>query len=187
MVLPIRWRERRLTNIILLFSAKLVITAPKILNNLLFVFSSFPVHSHNQRSLTGANLESLDGGITPLPLATAPPALHPKDASMRFGISFVFIYLFLIVVCFNFCLFVCVAIYFIFLLHSLFEAQYEEGWNQRILCGTDEVACQYSRSASHLPAAGNFWRGAMRCGCICRLPIRGIDIYGLSLMLFPLP
>ena len=45
-------------------------------------------------------------------------------------------------------------IYFIFLLHSLFEAQYEEGCNPCILCGTDEVTCQYSRSASHLPAAG---------------------------------
>lgn len=92
MVLPIRWRERTLTNIILLFNASLVIIAPKVLTNLLFLFSSFPVHSYNQRSLTGADLESLDGGITPLPLATAPPALHPEDASMRFGISYLYIY-----------------------------------------------------------------------------------------------
>lgn len=82
-------------NIILLFNdnlANLVIITPEVLSNLQFVFSSFPAHSHNQRCLTGADLESLDGGITPLPLATAAPSLRPKDASMRFGISYLFIY-----------------------------------------------------------------------------------------------
>lgn len=85
----------RANNIILLFNAKLanlVIITPEVLTNLQFVFSSFPAHSHNQRCLTGADLESLDGGITPLPLATAAPSLRPKDASMRFGISYSFIY-----------------------------------------------------------------------------------------------
>lgn len=85
----------RANNIILLFNANLanlVIITPEVLTNLQFVFSSFPAHSHNQRCLTGADLESLDGGITPLPLATATPSLRPKDASMRFGISYSFIY-----------------------------------------------------------------------------------------------
>lgn len=85
----------RANNIILLFNANLanlVIITPEVLTNLQFVFSSFPAHSHNQRCLTGADLESLDGGITPLPLATAAPSLRPKDASMRFGISYLFIY-----------------------------------------------------------------------------------------------
>ena len=99
----------RANNIILLFNdnlANLVIITPEVLSNLQFVFSSFPAHSHNQRCLTGADLESLDGGITPLPLATAAPSLRPKDASMRFGISYLFIYLFYFVVCLIFvCLF----------------------------------------------------------------------------------
>ena len=99
----------RANNIILLFNtnlANLVIITPEVLTNLQFVFSSFPAHSHNQRCLTGADLESLDGGITPLPLATAAPSLRPKDASMRFGISYLFIYLFYFVVCLIFvCLF----------------------------------------------------------------------------------
>lgn len=99
----------RANNIILLFNANLAnlaIITPEVLTNLQFVFSSFPAHSHNQRCLTGADLESLDGGITPLPLATAAPSLRPKDASMRFGISYLFIYLFYFVVCLIFvCLF----------------------------------------------------------------------------------
>lgn len=85
----------RANNIILLFNANLAnlaIITPEVLTNLQFVFSSFPAHSHNQRCLTGADLESLDGGITPLPLATAAPSPRPKDASMRFGISYSFIY-----------------------------------------------------------------------------------------------
>ena len=109
----------RANNIMLLFNANLVIITPEVLTNLQFVFSSFPAHSHNQRCLTGADLESLDGGITPLPLATAAPSLPPKDASMRFGISYLFIYLFYFVVCLIFvvCLFVCLCdnIFYIFI------------------------------------------------------------------------
>lgn len=89
----------------------------------------FPAHFHNQRSLTGADLESLDGGITPLPLVTAPPALHPKNALTRFGISYLFVYLLYFVVCVifvYFCLYVWVITYFISLLRFLLEAQYEE-------------------------------------------------------------
>ena len=114
-------------NIILLFNPNLVIITREVLTNLQFVFSSFPAHPHNQRCVTGADLESLDGGITPLPLATAAPSLPPKDASMRFGISYLFIYLFILFCSlFDFCLFVCVIKYFVSLLHFLLEAHYEE-------------------------------------------------------------